>query len=95
MDMQLAFGVLTSVATIVFATLYLREVWKCSTDRVERDTYDAIRSTTEYVEREIDKLKAQMEALKEKQNKYSCHYNKPNDHLSEYENKHKLTKTTR
>lgn len=93
--MQLAFGVLTSVATIVFATLYLREVWKGSTDRVERDTYEATRSVTEYVEREVNKLKAQMEALKEKQNKYPCHYNKPND-LTDYE-KHtnKLSKTTR
>ena len=94
MDMQLAFGVITSVATIVFATLYLREVWKCSADRVERDTYDATRSLSEYVEREIDKLKAQMEALKEKQNKYSCNYDK-NSNNFEYENKNKLSKTTR
>ena len=92
MDMQLVFGVVTCVAAIVFVVLYLKEVWKNSSDRVERDTYEGIRSTREHFEREISKLKAEMESFKQKQtNKYEgCHYynNKENDHKS-------TTKTTR
>lgn len=94
MDMQLVFTIVTSATAVVFAALYLKEVWSRSTDSSHRDIYDGLRNAHDCIDREVSRLNQELATLKEQQHR-NTNTGCCKDYFSDNYKSAKTTKTTR
>lgn len=94
MDMQLIVTIVTSATAVVFAALYLKEVWSRSTDTSHRDIYDGLRNAHDCIDREVSRLNQELATLKEQQHR-NTNTGCCKDYFSDNYKPAKTTKTTR
>lgn len=85
MDIQLVFTIIAAAAAVLFAGLYLKEVWNRSSDTSHRDIYDSLRHAHDCIDREATRMNQELVAIKEQQRSTCCYK----------DNSYKPAKTTR